>query len=131
MIKSAEIQRPYPLGHGGRHTLYLNRLLIYYLDNEQQRRFWFGLMLNVPVNNFFSHVGTEPPLPVYYQYFFFFFFFFGGGGGKYVLLKDTTRRPEWGSNPRPLDPESEVLTTRPPRPHSKGGDQPGSVQMHR
>ena len=39
-----------------------------------------------------------------------------GGGGKYVLLKDTTRRPEWGSNPRPLDPESEVLTTRPPRP---------------
>ena len=26
----------------------------------------------------------------------------------------TTRRPEWGSNPQPLDPESEVLTTRPP-----------------
>ena len=26
-----------------------------------------------------------------------------------------TRRPEWGSNPRPHDPESEVLTTRPPR----------------
>ena len=38
-------------------------------------------------------------------------------GCKYVLLKDTTRRPEWGSNSRPLDPESEVLTTRPPRPH--------------
>ena len=38
------------------------------------------------------------------------------GVGKCVLLKDTSRRPEWVSNPRPLDPESEVLTTRPPRP---------------
>ena len=55
----------------------------------------------------FSYVGTEPPLPGYYRYFF---------GGKYVLLKDTTRRPELGSNPRPLDPESELLNTRPPRP---------------
>ena len=36
-------------------------------------------------------------------------------GGDYVLLKDTSRQPEWGSNPRPLDPESDVLTTRPPR----------------
>ena len=27
------------------------------------------------------------------------------------MLKDTTWRPEWGSNPRPLDPESEMLTT--------------------
>ena len=36
--------------------------------------------------------------------------------GKYVLLKDTTRRPELGSNPLPLDPKSEVLTTRSPRP---------------
>ena len=27
-------------------------------------------LLNVPVNNFsFRHVGTEPPLPGYYQYF--------------------------------------------------------------
>ena len=34
---------------------------------------------------FFSHVGTEPPLPGYYQYFL---------GGKCILLKDTTRRPE-------------------------------------
>ena len=49
----------------------------------------------------------------------FFVFFFLGGGGKYVLLKDTTRRPELGSNPRPLDPESKVLTTRPPRPLCK------------
>ena len=23
----------------------------------------------MPVNNFFSHVGAEPPLPGYYQYF--------------------------------------------------------------
>ena len=60
---------------------------------------WFGLTFNVPGKQFFSHVWTEPPLPGYYQYFFFFFFFFlggGGGGGKYVLLKDITRRPEWG-----------------------------------
>ena len=27
-----------------------------------------------------------------------------------------TQHGEWGSNPRPLDPECEVLTTRPPRP---------------
>ena len=31
--------------------------------------FLFMLRLNVPVNNFFSHVGIEPALPVYYQYF--------------------------------------------------------------
>ena len=52
-----------------------------------------GVMLNVPVNNFFSHVGMEPPLAGYYQYFFFFWGGGGGMGGKYVLLKDTTRRP--------------------------------------
>ena len=63
---------------------------------------------------FISHIGTEPPLPGYYQYFG------GGGGGKYVLLKDTTWLPEWGSNPRLLDPESEVITTRPPRPTVSG-----------
>ena len=38
-----------------------------------------------PSQQFFSHVGTEPPLPGYYQYFL---------GGKCILLKDTTRRPE-------------------------------------
>ena len=43
-------------------------------------RLGFGLVLNVPVNKVFSHVGTEPSLPVYNQYFFFFFFFLGGGG---------------------------------------------------
>ena len=44
----------------------------------------FVLMLNVPVNNFFSHVGTDLPLPGYYQYF---------SGSKCAnLLKDTTRR---------------------------------------
>ena len=31
----------------------------------------------------FSHVGTEPLLPVYYQYF---------SGNKCILLKDTTQR---------------------------------------
>ena len=33
-----------------------------------------------PGKQFFSHVGTEPSLPVYNQYFFFFFFFFFFGG---------------------------------------------------
>ena len=37
-----------------------------------------------PSQQCFSHVGTEPPLPGYYQYFL---------GGKCILLKDTTRRP--------------------------------------
>ena len=45
---------------------------------------WVGwlMILNVPVNNFLGHVGTEPPLPGYYQYFL---------GSKCALLKDTTR----------------------------------------
>ena len=38
-----------------------------------------------PSQQFFSHVGMEPPLPGHYQYF---------SGGKCLLLKDTTRRPE-------------------------------------
>ena len=53
-----------------------------------------------PSQQFFSHVRTEPLLPGYYQYFF---------GGKCILLKDTTRRPELGSNPRTLAPESDAL----------------------
>ena len=68
--------------------------------------FWVGLMLNVPVNNFSVMLGRSHRFLGISSTF----------GGKYVLLKDTTRRPEWGSNPRPLDPESEVFTTRPPRP---------------
>ena len=38
-----------------------------------------------PSQQFFSHVGTEPPHPRYYQYFL---------GGNCILLKDTKRRPE-------------------------------------
>ena len=37
-----------------------------------------------PSQQFFSHVGTEPSLPGYYQYFL---------GGKCILLKGKTRRP--------------------------------------
>ena len=61
---------------------------------------WFGFRLYVTSQQFFSHVGTEPPLPGYYQYFL---------RGKCILLKDTTWPPEWGSNPRPLAPESDAL----------------------
>ena len=31
--------------------------------------FFFDLILNVPVNNFSVMLGTEPPIPGYYQYF--------------------------------------------------------------
>ena len=68
---------------------------------------WFGLMLNVPVNTFSVMLGRSHR----------FLYITSILGCKYALLKDTTRRPEWGSNPRLLDPESVVLTTRPPRPH--------------
>ena len=44
---------------------------------------WVGALR--PSQHFFSHVGTEPLLPRYYQYFL---------GGKCILLNDTTRRPE-------------------------------------
>ena len=36
-----------------------------------------------PSQQFFSDVGTEPPLPGYYQYFL---------GGICILLKDATRK---------------------------------------
>ena len=59
---------------------------------------FFGLMLNVPANFSvmlgWSHRFLGIPVLL---------------GGKYVLLKDTTRRHEWSSNPCPLDPESEVI----------------------
>ena len=38
-----------------------------------------------PSQQFFSHVGTDPSLPGYYQCFL---------GGKCILLNDATRRPE-------------------------------------
>ena len=52
---------------------------------------WFGLvlMLNVSVNNFSVMLGRSHRFLGITSTF----------GGKYVLLKDTTRRPEWGSNP--------------------------------
>ena len=67
-------------------------------------------MLNVQVNNFSVMLGWSHRFLGSTRTF----------GGKYVLLKDTTWRPKWGSNPRLLDPESEVLTTRPPCPTGRG-----------
>ena len=46
---------------------------------------------------FFSHVGTEPTLPGFNQLV----------RSECVLLKDTTRWRLWGSNPGPLDSESD------------------------
>ena len=67
---------------------------------------WFGLMLNILFNNFSVMLGQSHRFLGITSTF----------GGKYVLLKDTTQRPEWGLNHQPLDPESEVLTTRPQGP---------------
>ena len=61
---------------------------------------FFFCFVFCPSKQFFSHVRTAPPLPGYYKYFL---------GGKCILLKDTTQRPECGSNPRPLDPEFDAL----------------------
>ena len=68
------------------------------------------LKLNVPVNNFSVILGQSHR-------------FLGISStfqrvGKCILLKDTTGDPSGARTPppRPLDPESEVLTTRPPRP---------------
>ena len=51
------------------------------IDNSSAIGFVWVEVLR-PSQQFFSHVETEPPLPVYYQYFL---------GGKCILLKDTTR----------------------------------------
>ena len=63
-------------------------------------------MLNVPVKTF-SHVGTEPQLPGYYQHFFsflfffsfFFFFFLGGGGGVNILAQEHNTATRVGLEP--------------------------------
>ena len=41
---------------------------------------------------FFSHIGTEPPLPGYYQYFFLG----GGGGGGGVNVNMSCSRTQHG-----------------------------------
>ena len=55
---------------------------------------------------FFSHAGTEPPLPGYYKYFL---------GGKCILLKDTTQRPRVRIEPPTSRSGVRRSTTRPPR----------------
>ena len=51
---------------------------------------FFCIIVLRPGKQFFSHVETEPPIPGYYQYFL---------GSKCLLLKETTHRPDRGSNP--------------------------------
>ena len=46
--------------------------------------FFFYCCLTSRVNNFLSHVETEPPIPGYYQYLW---------GVNVSLLKETTHRP--------------------------------------
>ena len=68
---------------------------------------WFGLMLNVPVNNFSVMLGQSHR--------------FLGITSSFLGVKMSYSRTQHGdlsgTRTRPLDPESEVLTTRPPRPH--------------
>ena len=51
---------------------------------------WFGLMLNVPVNNFSVMLGRSHRF-LGITNSFFFFGGGGAGGGTYVLLNDITR----------------------------------------
>ena len=62
------------------------------------------LRLNVPVNNVYSHVGTEPPLPGYYQYF---------QGVKCLAQEHNTA--EVGFDPLTSRSEVRCSTTDPPR----------------
>ena len=55
---------------------------------------YVSFLLNVQVNNFFSHVGTEPPLPGYCQYFL------AECGGMVVNASDS------GSRGRGFEPHS-------------------------
>ena len=87
-------------------TLYALQKEVAYLNETCSYIVLVCLMLNVPVNNFSVMLGRSHRFLGITSTF----------GGKYVMLKDTTRPPEWGLNPRPLDLESEVITTRPPRP---------------
>ena len=66
--------------------------------------FWFGLMLNIPVNNFSCWDGATASLvlPVLF-------------GGVNMSCSWTQHGDPSGTRTPPLDPESEVLTTRPPR----------------
>ena len=72
-------------------SIFRQVLLGYGFANQSQilcrasfgRGFWVESLL--PSQQFSRHVGMEPPLPGYYQYFM---------GGQYILLNDTTRRPE-------------------------------------
>ena len=71
-------------------------------------RLGFGLVwfdAKRPGKQFYSHVGTEPSLPVYNQYFFilflpvFFFFFFLGGGGGVCLAQGHNTATRVGFEP--------------------------------
>ena len=53
--------------------------------------YFFGLMLNVPVNNFSVMLGRSHRfLCITSTFFFFFFFFFWGGGGIYLAQEHNT-----------------------------------------
>ena len=47
----------------------ITRLISYKNNKDADFFVLFLFRFNVPVNNFLSHVGTEPPFPGYYQYF--------------------------------------------------------------
>ena len=85
-------------------------------------RLLFGLMLNVPVNNFSVMLGGSHPILGITSTL----------GGKYVLLKETARRPDWGSKQPPTSGSGvrgDKLTTRPPPPPTRLLDFQASVKF--
>ena len=57
-----------------------------------------------PGKQFFSHVGTESPLPGYYQYFL---------GSKCALLKDTTQFDPSGARIHSVNGQVREKTSKP------------------
>ena len=71
--------------------LWASNIIISYIRNRKiQVRFWFGLMLNVPVNNFSVMLGRSHRFLDINSTFFFFFF--GGGGICFAQGHNTATR---------------------------------------
>ena len=89
-----------------------------YLTASDKKEAWNGicwpsefwvvgwLILNVPVNNFSVMLGRSHRFLGITSTFW---------GVNVPCSRAQHGLTEWGSNPRPLDPESKALTTRPPR----------------
>ena len=63
--------RPQKMARGSKFEIFSKLFdLLLYPEVMSRQLVFVSFLLNFQVNNFsFSHVGTEPPLPGYYQYF--------------------------------------------------------------